>query len=67
MLRGRGRPIQDHAFLLRGRYRDVDTDSRGTAVMLGTRLIESPSPAELAEVKDMILLLPIQGGTISCF
>lgn len=35
--------------------------------MLGTRLIESPTPAKLAEVKDMILFLPINCGTISCF
>ena len=57
--------IKDHALFLRGRNRDVDTDSWGTTIVLGTRLIESASPAKLAEVKDMILLFPIQGGPSS--
>ena len=35
--------------------------------MLSARLIEGPSPAKLAEVKNMILLLPTQGGSFSCF
>ena len=67
VLRRGGRPIQDHTLLLRGRDRNVYTDPRGASIMLSARLIEGPSPAKLAEVKNMILLLPIQGGSFSCF